>query len=84
MSPVKSLEKLFCREADACADWSVADTGTTELSEHPNNTNAMLAVSSKTSDIVFIASPFPKCGSLRTVGGMTAHSRLEKQLGGNT
>jgi hypothetical protein len=58
MSPVKSLEKLFCREADACADWSVADTGTTELSEHPNTTNAILATSNRAKDRVFMTLSF--------------------------
>jgi hypothetical protein len=38
--------------------WSVGDTSGAELSEHPNSTNAKLAISNRTSDSVFIALPF--------------------------
>jgi len=58
---VKSTLLLFSNEAGVCADWSVGDTGTAELSEHPTTTNAKVAISSNAKETVFMTLPFLDC-----------------------
>jgi hypothetical protein len=52
--------------------WFVGEATGDELSEHPNSTNAILAISKRANDKIFMTLPFLKSGRLNTVEGMTA------------
>jgi hypothetical protein len=83
---VNVLEKFFSSEGCACTDCSVGDTGRAELSEHANNTNAMLAKNPRANDKVFMALPFQccLCGEILLGLGRTPGRETDREAGRST